>query len=121
VILEELRGGAPETLFFREGGTDARARPTTEGLLVLAGSVGKATARPSLSASLARRRVALVEQGIAEVRGDEYVFVKDHLFSSPSTAGAIVIGGNINGRIAWKAADGRSFQQLEDQSLGSDN
>ncbi|WP_208748647.1 DUF4357 domain-containing protein [Arthrobacter sp. PM3] len=64
--------------------------------------------------------MALVEQGIAEVRGDEYVFVKDHLFSSPSTAGAIVIGGSINGRITWKAGDGRSFQQLEDQSLGSD-
>jgi hypothetical protein len=106
-------------LFFRESGTDARARPTTEGLLVLAGSVGKAIARPSLSASLARRRVDLVEQGIAEVRGEDYVFVKDHLFSSPSTAGAIVVGGNINGRITWKTADGRTFQQLEDQALSA--
>ncbi|GKV72020.1 DUF4357 domain-containing protein [Pseudarthrobacter sp. NCCP-2145] len=113
-------GGAAETLFFREGGTDARARPTTEGVLVLAGSVGKAIARPSLSASLARRRVALVEQGVAEVRGEEYVFVRDHLFSSPSTAGAIVVGGNINGRITWKTADGRTFQQLEDQALSSE-
>ncbi|MCF3140815.1 GIY-YIG nuclease family protein [Paenarthrobacter sp. AR 02] len=113
-------GEAAETLFFTEGGTDARARPTTEGVLVLAGSVGKATARPSLSASLARRRAALVEQGVVEVRGEEYVFVKDHLFSSPSTAGAIVVGGNVNGRITWKTADGRTFQQLEDQALSSD-
>jgi hypothetical protein len=63
--------------------------------------------------------VALLEQGIAEVRGDDYVFVKDHLFSSPSTAGAIIVGGNINGRITWKAADGRTFQQLEDQALST--
>lgn len=60
-----------------------------------------------------------VEQGIAEVRGEDYVFVKDHVFSSPSTAGAIVVGGNINGRITWKTADGRTFQQLEDQALSA--
>jgi hypothetical protein len=109
--------GAAETLIFREGGTEARARPTTEGLLVLAGSVGKATARPSLSASLLRRREDLVEQGVVEIRGDEYVFVKDQLFSSPSTAGAVVVGGNINGRITWKTAKGQTFQQLEDEAL----
>ncbi len=114
-------GDAADTLFFRESGTDARARPTTEGLLVLAGSIGKASARPSLTASLARRRVALLEQGVAKVRGDDFVFVKNHLFSSPSTAGAVVLGGNVNGRITWKAADGRSFQQLEDDALGSDS
>ena len=126
-VLEQIRevslSGTPsgvnagETLFFREGGTEARAKPTTEGLLVLAGSVGKATARPSLSASLSKRRDVLVEQGIVEVRGEDYVFVKDHLFSSPSTAGAIVVGGNINGRITWKTVHGQTFQDLEDQSL----
>jgi hypothetical protein len=109
--------GGAETLVFREGGTDARASPTTEGLLVLAGSVGKATHRPSLSSSLVRRRQDLVEQGVVEIRGDEYVFVKDQLFSSPSTAGAVVVGGNINGRITWKTARGKTFQQLEDEAL----
>ncbi|MBT8159616.1 MULTISPECIES: DUF4357 domain-containing protein [Arthrobacter] len=79
--------------------------------------MGKATHRPSLSASLVRRRQDLVEQGIVEIRGDEYVFVKDQLFSSPSTAGAVVVGGNINGRITWKTTTGRTFQQLEDEAL----
>lgn len=109
--------GAAETLVFREGGTEARARPTTEGLLVLAGSMGNVTARPSLSASLVRRRRDLVEQGVVEIRGDDYVFLKDQLFNSPSTAGAVVLGGSINGRIAWKTATGRTFQQLEDEAL----
>ncbi|WP_227471710.1 GIY-YIG nuclease family protein [Paenarthrobacter sp. YJN-5] len=109
--------GVAETLVFREAGTDARARPTTEGLLVLAGSIGKATHRSSLSPSLVRRRQDLVEQGIVEIRGNDYVFVKDQLFSSPSTAGAIVVGGNINGRITWKTPSGKTFQQLEDEAL----
>lgn len=112
---------AAETLLFREGGTEARARPTTEGLLVLAGSAGKAVARPSLPASLLRRRLDLVEQGVVDIRGDDYVFVKDQLFSSPSTAGAVVLGGSINGRITWKTATGRTFQQLEDEALNDDS
>lgn len=123
-VLEPVRevrmgsfNGTAETLVFREGGTEARARPTTEGLLVLAGSVGKTTHRPSLSTSLVRRRQELVEQGVVEVRGNDYVFVKDQLFKSPSTAGAVVLGGSINGRMAWKTPAGRTFQQLEDDAL----
>lgn len=123
-VLEPVReirmagaNGGAETLIFREGGTEARAKPTTEGLLVLAGSVGRAAHRPSLSASLVRRRQDLVEQGVVEIRGNDYVFVKDQLFASPSTAGAVVLGGSINGRITWKTPSGRSFQQLEDEAL----
>ena len=110
---------AAETLLFREGGTEARARPTTEGLLVLAGSAGNAVARPSLTPSLLR--LDLVEQGVVEISGDDYFFVKDQLFSSPSTAGAVVLGGSINGRITWKTATGRTFQQLEDEALNDDS
>jgi hypothetical protein len=120
--LREIRLAGPSG-----GGNDAgetllsRARPTTEGLLVLAGSAGKAVARPSLPASLLRRRLDLVEQGVVDIRGDDYVFVKDQLFSSPSTAGAVVLGGSINGRITWKTATGRTFQQLEDEALNDDS
>lgn len=123
-ILEPVReirmagsNGAAEILIFSEGGTDARAKPTTEGLLVLAGSVGRASHRPSLSASLVRRRQDLVEQGVVEIRGDDYVFVKDQLFNKPSTAGAVVLGGSVNGRVYWKTPSGKTFQQLEDEAL----
>jgi hypothetical protein len=68
-----------------------------------------------------RRRLDLVEQGVVDIRGDGYVFVKDQLFSSPSTAGAVVLGGSINGRITWKTATGRTFQQLADEALNDDS
>lgn len=108
---------APETLFFRQRGSDARARVTAEGLVVLAGSVGKSAHRPSMGANLIRRRIQLVEQGIAEVRGEDYVFLKDQLFSSPSTAGSIVMGGSVNGRTTWITSGGLTFQQLEESAL----
>ncbi|WP_354191526.1 DUF4357 domain-containing protein [Arthrobacter sp. UYCu712] len=53
-----------------------------------------------------RRRLDLVEQGVVDIRGDDYVFVEDQLFSSPSTAGAVVLGGSINGRIFLEDRDG---------------
>lgn len=108
---------APETLFFRQRGSEARARVTAEGLVVLAGSVGQAAHRPSLASNLVRRRNELIEQGVAEIRGEDYVFVKDQLFSSPSTAGGVVMGGNVNGRITWKTSSGLTFQQLEESAL----
>lgn len=119
--VRELRLGnssdSAEVLVFREGGTDARAKSTAEGLLVMAGSVGRATHRPSLSASMVRRRQGLVDQGVVEIRGDDYVFVKDQLFNKPSTAGAVVLGGSVNGRVYWKTPSGKTFQQLENEAL----
>lgn len=109
----------PETLFLRQRGSEARARLTAEGVVVLAGSVGQAVSRPSLAANLGRRRNELIEQGVAEVRGNDLVFIKDHLFSSPSTAGGVVMGGNVNGRIAWKTSSGLTFQQLEESALAA--
>lgn len=108
---------APETLLFRERGSEARAHVTAGGVLVLAGSVGRADSRPSLAAGMVRRRAELIEQGIAEIRGDDYVFLRDQLFASPSTAGAVVMGGSVNGRITWKNSDGLTFQQIEEQAL----
>lgn len=108
---------SPETLLFKERGSDARAHVTADGILVLAGSVGRADSRPSLAAGMVRRRAELIDQGVAEIRGDDYVFLKDQVFASPSTAGAVVMGGSINGRITWKNTAGLTFQQLEESAL----
>jgi len=108
---------APETLLFWQRGSDARARVTSEGLVVLAGSFGQSANRSSMAANLVRKRLQLVEQGIAEIRGEDYVFLKDQLFGSPSTAGAVVMGSSVNGRITWKTSAGLTFQQLEEAAL----
>jgi hypothetical protein len=49
----------------------------------------------------------------------ELVFLKDHLFTSPSAAGGVVIGGSNNGRISWRNADGQSINDLEALALAS--
>jgi hypothetical protein len=109
----------PEMLFLRERGCDATGYQTSEGLLVLAGSTGRPGLRPSAPANVGRQRDALEAEGVIRQSENEFVFLKDHLFSSPSAAGGVVIGGSNNGRITWRNAEGQSINDLEALALAS--
>ncbi|MGP0074488.1 MAG: DUF4357 domain-containing protein [Bryobacteraceae bacterium] len=37
-------------------------------------------------------------------------------FSSPSAAAAVIHGGSANGLIVWKASDGRTLKQIDEQA-----
>lgn len=102
--------------FLNAAGTRAEAVRTAEGMLVRAGSYGNAAFRPSAVASLHSRRHDLIEAGIAANQGERFVLLKDHLFSSPSGAGDVLVGGSINGRKEWKNARGQSIKDLEEGS-----
>ncbi|SFR04919.1 GIY-YIG nuclease family protein [Poseidonocella sedimentorum] len=63
----------------------------------------------------------LVANGTISILNNRAQFTTDYAFSSPSAAAAVISGRSTNGRIAWKLADGRTFQewelsQVEDQS-----
>lgn len=85
----------------------AKCIRTKEGFVVLKGSdVGEYEA-PSLTPYLAeRRRKAKIENG---------VLLENELFSSPSAAGAFVIGGAINGLTYWKTRDSVTLKDLDNQ------
>jgi hypothetical protein len=42
---------------------------------------------------------------------------RDHVFSSPSTAGAIVVGRSCNGRKEWVSTDGQTFGVWEARDI----
>ena len=43
-------------------------------------------------------------------------FTKDVEFMSPSAAAVVIHGGSANGLTAWKAADGKTLKQLDEQA-----
>ena len=47
----------------------------------------------------------------------ELVFLKDHLFSSPSAAGCALVGGENNGRTSWRNGQGQSISDLEQLAI----
>ena len=59
-------------------------------------------------------RADLLKNGVLIAEGDVLKFTQDYVFSAPSTASDIVLGGCTNGRLSWKAADGRTLKELQE-------
>lgn len=108
---------SPESLFFREAGCEATGFQTSEGLLVLAGSKGRPDIRKSARPGIAVQRAALETEGVIKVGEHELVFLKDHLFGSPSAAGCALVGGENNGRTSWRNAQSQSISDLEQLAI----
>ncbi|WP_040796442.1 GIY-YIG nuclease family protein [Nocardia higoensis] len=111
------QGEKDELLFLQNAGCQGRGYLTSEGLLVLEGSRGRAEASPNATAALMRRREILQTEGVIKIDGGDLVFLRDHLFSSPSAAGSVLVGRSTNGRANWKNAAGQSLNDLEELAI----
>ena len=89
------------------------AKRTSEGFVVLKGSVISPESTKNISLGIrARRKAAAVN--------NDHVLQEDVLCSSPSGAAAFVIGNAANGWEAWKTQDGTSLQDLEGRTILTD-
>lgn len=86
---------------------------------MLANSEAASSVQPSLSPSYRALRDRLLNSGVLAANGPKLKFTRDQLFSSPSQAAAIIVGYSINGREAWKTADGVTFSDFETRLAGS--
>ena len=84
-------------------GADAIGLQVSGGFAVLKGSHIASSVTPSYSKSLNKKRDFLIQEEIVD---DQFKFVKDHVFHSPSTAAAVVLGRNANGLTEWKTESG---------------
>jgi hypothetical protein len=87
-------------------GADATAILTSEGVVVLKDSKIAHSEVPSMPYGFSNKRKNLIESGLI----DGWKFVKDYLFSSPSTAAAVVMGRSANGLIEWKRKGGSTLR-----------
>ena len=95
-------------------GADAKGVIVADGFAVLKDSAIVTTTVPSMSDSLNRLRTELIEKGIID---SSFHFSKDHIFTSPSLAAAVVMGRNANGRTEWKTTDHKSIKDIEEENL----
>src|SRR5690606_7050548 len=95
-------------LFCEISGLKATGHLTPNGIVVLAGSQAAGSLRPSAKNYpwVLNAREDLTRSGILVKDSDHFVFTKDHEFSSPSAAAAVIHGGTANGRTAWKDLNG---------------
>lgn len=95
-------------------GADAKGVVVADGFAVLKGSKIASITVPSMASSLVQLRNSLIEKGIVDANCQ---FVRDHVFSSPSLAAAVVMGRNANGRTEWRTENGKSLKNIEEENL----
>ncbi len=110
---ESADGGSVE-LFLRAKGADARGYEAADGFLVLKGSMGRHQESKAFNPYMRNIRKQLLERGVLEPRDDGLLFTQDYRFSSPSTAAAVVLGRNANGRTAWKDENGNTLKAIQE-------
>lgn len=106
-------------LFCTGKGFEARGSDAAQGFVVFAGSKVSASTGTSLTGNLGLLRKDLLTAGVLKVDGSLLCFTQDYVFSSPSTAAALVLGRSANGRIEWKDAQGRTLKALQEAEASS--
>ena len=104
---------SPIFILKSQNGADAQGKPIAEGFLVLKGSKVTTTEMPSLSASLKARRTQLLTVQILKLKGKKLEFTEDYIFTSASTASAIILGRSANGLKEWKLPWGPTMKAFE--------
>lgn len=106
-----------EIYYCQQSGADGRGQYTSEGFVVLKGSVARIENTTSLGQSLERKRHKMLEEGIFAVEGDKWVVTKDFLVNSPSMAAILLMGRRANGWIEWRDEEGRTLDELKRQGI----
>ncbi len=109
--------GAEERFYCKASGSNGVGLYTEEGFVVLAGSMGRGEVVASMKGTLFERsREKLLAAGVAKMDGGAFIFLKDHLFGSPSAAAFVVTGRSANGWVEWKDKNGRTLDELKRQA-----
>lgn len=110
--------GEKEIFYCKGSGADGVGEYTTEGFVVHKGSRGRTENVASIQGtSNERLRELLVKEGVLAAQDGMLVFTRDHLFPSPSTAAMALMARSANGWVEWKAANGKTLDEVKRQSL----
>lgn len=119
-IFDKPQAQQPSQLLFQITGKGAVANgyESEDGFVVRAGSTVVQKFVDSIGPHIPPLRDELVNSGVLVLDGAFYRFAQDYEFSSPSTAGSLVCGSNLNGRDFWKTTDGRTLKQVQEALSG---
>ncbi|MDZ7937383.1 MAG: DUF4357 domain-containing protein [Rhodoferax sp.] len=98
-------------------GVQATGYEASQGFVVRAGSQAVADTAPSMEQHVRGMfdlRQELIANGVLLPDNGRYQFTQDYTFTAPSTAAAVVLGRSANGRVEWRAADGRTLKELQE-------
>lgn len=115
-IFDQIKKPQKKDILYCKGkAAKAEGEYTEDGLIVFTGSVCNLKETQSAGPYVKNRRDQLIRDGILKQEGDVYKFTHDHIFSSPSTAAAVVLARRANGWTEWKYKDGKTLDEVKRQ------
>lgn len=100
-------------------GASGRGKRTNDGFVVFAGSTVTNNTVPSFPKNAQNLRQELIESGVIAQKAEELCFSTDYLFSSPSTAAAVIMGRSANGLVEWKNQLGEDLKSVETTEISN--
>jgi hypothetical protein len=97
--------------------TIGEGREELDGFVVLEGAMGRMEETDSFHKSLSAMRVSLIGEGVLVALDGRVRLTQDYKFSSPSTAAAVLLGRNANGRIEWKTEAGETLKEIQEKAV----
>lgn len=111
---ENEAAGAVELFYCARSGSNAVGEYTEEGFVVHKGSTGRVqVSNGFIHHTFNKLRTDLIGEGKLGVENGVLIFKDDVLFSSPSGAAAVVVGGAANGWTEWKNDKGVTLDELK--------
>lgn len=105
-------------LTFAVNNLTAKGAATDEGFVLKKGSQLSKYNMDSIPGSIVKIKDRLLKDGVLKESDNSLVATEDILLSSSSYAAAIVAGTSRSGPQSWKAANGKTMKQIEDELLG---
>jgi hypothetical protein len=125
-VAPSAAAAAAPLLHCRGKGVAATGYESSQGFVVKAGSQAVGASVPSMQQyvrGMYDLRQELIGNGVlarvAEGGAGDYRFAQDYVFTSPSTAAAVVLGRSANGRVEWKDATGRTLKELQEREAAA--
>lgn len=104
-------------LFLSSNGLTAKSIQTNEGIVVLKDSESAKESSVGLSLGYKDLRERLIQTEKLKLIDNKLIFQDNVVFDSPSQAGATIVGYNVNGRLLWKDASGKTLKEIEETKL----
>lgn len=111
--------GSHETLSIDAKGLKATGYEDAKGFVVCQGSQFVKEEANAVPAHIAAMRKDLIETGLLFDAGNFFRLTQNHVFTSPSTAASAILGNSSNGRILWKASNGKTLKELQTQAANA--
>ncbi len=118
-LTRQMAGETDPSLLHIKGarGASGKGKRVVDGFVVLKGSQPAAEPVASFPRGFRALRDELIGKGIIREESGKLLFTRDHLFSSPSAAAAVLLGRSANGLLEWKDDKGRSLKEIESAEI----